>query len=382
MRHFRSILYALVLAPAVWVLVAVGLTHDLTARGRDGFAVESLTGLVLLLLGGAAYGILVFAPISPLGPVVAGVVFLGVGVWAIESPAGYAGVWPAGVVKEGFDLSRPGYGLAALLSVPLILTVLSVRRWSGFEPVVLPIIGPVGRARGSAAAPGTPMAVMQTAVLRAPAVSQSLDSLLGGSRSDASWSAGSRSGAPGSAASRAVDDGERTTLLRMPGADAAPDVTTVLPLLGDRAEPDDGEDTTVLQVPAEATALFAAVGDERATEDVAAGNEELTEAIAAEKPTGDVRDEPDTEDVPTGSEEPTDAIADEEPTRDVHDQHAPENGTVSSDEPTHAIADELPTQDVHGEPTPEEGTVGGVKVYPRYCLSCGYTMFVKAELLG
>jgi hypothetical protein len=30
----------------------------------------------------------------------------------------------------------------------------------------------------------------------------------------------------------------------------------------------------------------------------------------------------------------------------------------------------------------EEGTVGGVKVYPRYCLSCGYTMFVKAELLG
>jgi hypothetical protein len=30
----------------------------------------------------------------------------------------------------------------------------------------------------------------------------------------------------------------------------------------------------------------------------------------------------------------------------------------------------------------EEGTVGGVKVYPRYCLFCGYTMFAKAELLG
>ncbi len=306
MRHFRSILYALVLAPAVWVLVAVGLTHDLTARGRDGFAVESLTGLVLLLLGGAAYGILVFAPISPLGPVVAGVVFLVVGVWAIEWPSGYAGRWPSGVVKDGFDLSRPGYGLAALLAVPLIMTVLSVRRWAGFEPVVLPIIGPVGRARGAAAVAGTPVAVMQTAVLEAPPA--------------------------GAFLANAFD--ERTTLIRMPGADAAPEATTVLT----RPAEDDGEATTVLRAPA--------VADE------SAGPEEPTDAIADERPTGDVLSEPPTEDVleepPTedvaaGIDEPTDVIADEQPTEDVAGPPAVSLTDDEATEPGPAVVDEPET---------------------------------------
>ncbi|MET0424774.1 MAG: hypothetical protein ABW046_12910, partial [Actinoplanes sp.] len=141
MRHFRSILYALVLAPVVWVLAGVGLTGDLATRGRDDFAVETYTGLLLLLLAGTAYGILVFAPISPAGPALAGLVYLGVTLWALNSPTGYADVWPPGVSKESFDLSRPGYGVAALLAVPLLVTTLSVRRWQRYEPVVLPIIG-------------------------------------------------------------------------------------------------------------------------------------------------------------------------------------------------------------------------------------------------
>src|SRR3712207_6697015 len=59
-RHFRSILYALVLAPAVWVLVAVGFTRDLTSRGSEEFAIGSVTSLLLLVLAGVAYAFLLF----------------------------------------------------------------------------------------------------------------------------------------------------------------------------------------------------------------------------------------------------------------------------------------------------------------------------------
>ena len=168
MRHVRSILYALVLAPVLWVLIGVGFNHDLTTRGRGSFAVESFTGLLLLLLAGAAYGILVFAPISPAGPFLAGLAYLGIAVWALAMPDAYAGAFPASVTKDSFDLSRPGYGLAALLAVPLIATALSARRWAKYEPPVLPIIGVIGRARGAAAVAGTPVAVLQTQVIGAP----------------------------------------------------------------------------------------------------------------------------------------------------------------------------------------------------------------------
>ncbi|MFF5084090.1 hypothetical protein ACFY36_44160 [Actinoplanes sp. NPDC000266] len=165
MRHFRSILYAVVLAPAVWILAAVGFTQDLTTRGRDDFAVESLGGLSLLLLAGAAYAILLLAPISPAGPLLAGLAFLGVSIWALAEPPGYAGLWPANVAKDGFDLSRPGYGLAAMLAIPLICTALSARRWERYEPPVLPLIGQIGRFRATAPAPTVPAAVLETTVL-------------------------------------------------------------------------------------------------------------------------------------------------------------------------------------------------------------------------
>jgi len=164
LRHLRSILYALVLAPAVWVLCGVGFTSDLIGRARDTTgSIESLVGLLLLLLAGGAYAILVFAPISPAGPLLAGLAFLGVGLWALAEPASYAAQWPPGLSKEGFDLSLPGYGLAVVLAVPMICTALSARRWARYEPPVLPLIGTLGRAR----VVGTPIAVSETTLLNA-----------------------------------------------------------------------------------------------------------------------------------------------------------------------------------------------------------------------
>lgn len=167
MRHVRSILYALVLAPAVWVLAGVGFTHDLTSRGRDFFTAESLSGLLLLVFAGILYAIMTFSPISPLGPTLAGAAFLGVTYWAWSGPESYAASWSPDVVKDGFDLSRPGYGLAALLAVPLLCTMLSARRWARYEPPVLPIIGEIGRFRGSAKVAGVNVAAEETTVFKA-----------------------------------------------------------------------------------------------------------------------------------------------------------------------------------------------------------------------
>ncbi|OJF10318.1 hypothetical protein [Couchioplanes caeruleus] len=167
MRHLRSILYALVLAPAAWILCGVGFDRDLTGRARDNGAVESFGAVMLLLLAGAAYGILLFAPISPAGPLLAGLTFLGVGIWSRIAPEAYAGVWPAGISKDGFDVSTPGYGLVVLLAVPLLATSLSARRWAGYEPPQVVLVGTIGRVRGAVPAPGTPMAAEPTTVFAA-----------------------------------------------------------------------------------------------------------------------------------------------------------------------------------------------------------------------
>jgi hypothetical protein len=277
-RHFRSILYAVVLAPAVWVLVAAGLAHEPT-----------LTGALLLLLGGVAYGILALAPISPLGPALAGLAFLAAGVWAVEDAAGYASLWP----HDKLDLNRPGHGPAMLLAAPLLLTALNVRRWRGRESVALRLIGQIGRT-----APPTPRSV-------APAERTTLFGLLDGPE-------------------------ERTTLLRRPHS-SAPDgePTTVMRL------PADGEATTILRTTEPTTMV---VIGEQPTDDI---------RLNAEAPTEDVRSEAPTED--TRSEVPTEDTRSEAPTEDVGPE--PATTDVSSEPPAEGRRSEPPVEEVHDEPT-------------------------------
>ncbi|GAA4923888.1 hypothetical protein GCM10025331_03530 [Actinoplanes utahensis] len=154
------------LGPSIWVLAGVGFTNDLSSRGREFFSAESISGLLLLIFAGILYAILTFAPVSPAGPVLTGAAFLGVTIWAFNSPEAYASLWAPEVAKDGFDLSRPGYGLAGLLAIPLLGTALSARRWARYEPPVLPIIGEIGRFRGAAKVAGTPVAAEQTTVIR------------------------------------------------------------------------------------------------------------------------------------------------------------------------------------------------------------------------
>ncbi|MEV6598130.1 hypothetical protein AB0M36_14795 [Actinoplanes sp. NPDC051346] len=294
MRHLRSILYALVLAPAAWILCGVGFDQDLTGRARDNGGVESLGGPMLLLLAGAAYGILLFAPISPAGPLLAGLAFLGVGLWARIAPEAYAGSWPADITKDGFNVSTPGYGLVLLLAVPLVGTALSARRWAGYEPPQVVLVGTIGRARGAAPVPGMPALAIppqrmphpvspvddgdeKTTVLSALFPVESTQDVAKSEEPtrDVAASDERTTVLPST-------DGERTTVL--PTADD--ERTTVLPSTdGERTtvlRSSDDERTTVLRSSDdERTTLLPSSDDERTTL-LPAGNGDRTQVIRSE----------------------------------------------------------------------------------------------------
>ncbi|MGW4946717.1 hypothetical protein ACWEOZ_34600 [Actinoplanes sp. NPDC004185] len=317
MRHLRSILYALVLAPAVWILCGVGFDQDLTGRARDNGGIESLSGVLLLVLAGTAYAILLFSPISPLGPLLAGLTFLGVGAWARIAPASYAGVWPENLASDGFNLSTPGYGLAVLLAVPLLGTALSARRWRGFEPPEILFVGTIGRARGEAAVAGTPMASERTAVIPqqrpgsefVPGFGQSADAtqVIGNGQTTVAQPTVTLPGGSGSG-SAAADGDEKTTVMRL-GPQPVPEEPTQI--VAPAAEEPTAAVTPAGEEPTEAVPS----GSEEATADVAAGEDATATISGPEDPTSDIPG-------------PNSPGAGEETTRDVTSGEAAEGKTT------------------------------------------------------
>jgi hypothetical protein len=364
LRHLRSILYAIVLAPAVWILCGVGFTSDLVGRARDSDGVESFTGLLLLLLAGGAYAILVFTPFSPAGPSFAGLVFLGVAIWALASPGSYGDAWPTGVAKEGFDLSRPGYGLAALLAVPLLCTALSAKRWEQYVPPQLPLIGTLGRARGAAAVAGTPVSAVDTAVIEVPPNTDAADAtqviptgrpvaepataFLAASPSPAPSAPSSPAASPLPSPAASPLPSPAASPLPSPAASASPSPSPSPAAFPSPASPAASEPVGSLE---ERTVSSESV-DEATVAVVDGSAEEPTEALVAddEQPTDAIGgpEEP-TEAVVADDEQPTDAIGGpEEPTEAVvADDEQPTDAIGGSEEPTDAVVDaEAPTDAV------------------------------------
>lgn len=130
MRHVLSLVLALILAPVVYLAAGVSAakfdeslstgTLDLTAAGL---------GLLAAFVAGALYAVLVMTRLSPLGPALAGLLYLAVTVWATLDAERVQRLLPDAVIGIDGVLSLPIPAGTALLSVPLLATVLSPRRW-------------------------------------------------------------------------------------------------------------------------------------------------------------------------------------------------------------------------------------------------------------
>jgi hypothetical protein len=126
MRHLWSLALSLVLTPLIYIAAGVSAVKFGDARG---FGMSAGLGLLAAFVAGALFATLVMGRLSPVGPIVAGLVFLGVTFWAVLDRDGFESVIPADVAGQQGVLHVPvGMG-TALLAAPLLLTVFSPRRW-------------------------------------------------------------------------------------------------------------------------------------------------------------------------------------------------------------------------------------------------------------
>lgn len=157
MRHLGSIVLALLLASAIWVLTGVGISKFAEARGDSaGFGVDLAVGMAAVLGAGVCYALLILPRLSPLGPVLAGLGLLGLVVWRVADLAGFHRVVPADFLNVADALRIPADGFAALLALPLLGTMFSLRRWRRYDHPPVADTAPITPAYQ--AAPGYPVA--------------------------------------------------------------------------------------------------------------------------------------------------------------------------------------------------------------------------------
>jgi hypothetical protein len=129
MRHVLSLVVALVLTPVIYVTALIS-----AARLGEAMDAGSLTagpaaiGFFAAVISGGLYAMLVLTRLSPVGPVLAGLAYLGLTVWAVMDHNAVTGLL-RDVVKVVPDGSALAPATTALLAVPLLATVFSLRRW-------------------------------------------------------------------------------------------------------------------------------------------------------------------------------------------------------------------------------------------------------------
>ena len=134
MRHLVSAVLALVLTPLIYIsagfsAIKFGEANEL---GRIEATAAAL-GLLAALLAGGLYALLVIGRLSPIGPFLGGLLYLGVTLWRVFDYAGFARTFPDDLLGVENLLQVPaGFG-TALLAVPLLFTIASGSRWRGLD---------------------------------------------------------------------------------------------------------------------------------------------------------------------------------------------------------------------------------------------------------
>jgi hypothetical protein len=137
MRHFGTVIAALVIAPVAWLLLSFGQAESLkNAEGRPDTAVVSAHGflqpLLFLAAAGILLGIIATLRFSPLGAVLAGAAYLGLYALLLADPHRVLDALPKNVSIAGLhaDATTPlRTGTAALVGAMMLVAVVSTKRW-------------------------------------------------------------------------------------------------------------------------------------------------------------------------------------------------------------------------------------------------------------
>jgi hypothetical protein len=130
MRHLLSAVLGIVLSPLIYTIAGYAAVKVDQATGEGALdMVPAALGVVAAFTAGALYAILVMARLSPFGPILAGLLFLGVTLWALFNHDGFLATMQASVFGVRDVLHVPAGSGTALLAVPLLSTVFSPRRW-------------------------------------------------------------------------------------------------------------------------------------------------------------------------------------------------------------------------------------------------------------
>ena len=127
MRHLVSIVVAPVLGLVAYILMGFALVRGAEAGGA--LSGDGLVSLAAAVAAGAAYAALLLPRLSPIGPLLVGLSYLGLGLWALGARDSLTGRVPTDlpVIEEATVLAAGPVTVA--LAVPLLATVLSRRRW-------------------------------------------------------------------------------------------------------------------------------------------------------------------------------------------------------------------------------------------------------------
>ena len=108
MRHLLSVVLSIVLAPLIYA--AAGLAAiKLDAAHLSTTSIvwsDAAIGLAAGVVAGAGYAVLVMSRMSPLGPALAGLAYLGITVWAYVSPGTFRTRFDVTLVNEPHVLIR------------------------------------------------------------------------------------------------------------------------------------------------------------------------------------------------------------------------------------------------------------------------------------
>jgi hypothetical protein len=132
MRHLGSIVLSLILAPAIYLLAGIGLAEALENSTVVGVHLDRLkvtVGILALVGAGLLYCLLVLTRLSPIGPVLASLLYFTVSIWALFAYHSLGRVLPDPVLGVRGAADLPLNGVSLVLAVPLLLTVVSPRRW-------------------------------------------------------------------------------------------------------------------------------------------------------------------------------------------------------------------------------------------------------------